>query len=128
MLDNFAYLVRTVGHVPNGNRTYYLGRSQPPYFAAMVRLYANATGVRQALRYVEALEAEHAFWMEGADRLTPGTAHRRVVKLPTGAVMNRYWDDIPEPRPESYREDYSLGRRPAGRRPRGVLSKHARDG
>jgi alpha,alpha-trehalase len=109
MLDNFAYLVRTVGHVPNGNRTYYLGRSQPPYFAAMVRLYANATGVRPALRYVEALEAEHAFWMEGIDRLTPGTAHRRVVKLPTGAVMNRYWDDIPEPRPESYREDYSLG-------------------
>src|SRR5216110_605905 len=75
MLDNFAYLVGTVGHVPNGNRTYYLGRSQPPYFAAMVRLYANATGVRQALRYVEVLEAEHAFWMEGGDRLTPGTAH-----------------------------------------------------
>ena len=24
--------------------------------------------------------------------------------------MNRYWDDIPEPRPESYREYYSLGR------------------
>ena len=23
----------TVGHVPNGNRTYYLSRSQPPYFA-----------------------------------------------------------------------------------------------
>ena len=36
MLDNFAHLVQTIGHVPNGNRTYYLGRSQPPYFAAMV--------------------------------------------------------------------------------------------
>ena len=24
MLDNFAHLVRTVGHIPNGNRTYYL--------------------------------------------------------------------------------------------------------
>jgi len=36
MLDNFAHLISTVGHIPNGNRTYYLGRSQPPFFAAMV--------------------------------------------------------------------------------------------
>jgi alpha,alpha-trehalase len=113
MLDNFAYLIRTVGHIPNGNRTYYLGRSQPPYFAAMVRLYANATNARQALVYLDALESEHAFWMDGADRLAPGTAYRRVVKLRGGAVLNRYWDDIPEPRPESYREDYSLGQRVA---------------
>src|SRR5205085_12237820 len=31
MLDNFAYLVNTYGHIPNGNRNYYLSRSQPPY-------------------------------------------------------------------------------------------------
>ncbi|HET9012669.1 MAG TPA: trehalase family glycosidase, partial [Gemmatimonadaceae bacterium] len=36
MLDNFAHLVSTVGHIPIANRTYYLSRSQPPYFAAMV--------------------------------------------------------------------------------------------
>ena len=108
MLDNFAHLVRTVGHIPNGNRTYYLSRSQPPYFAAMVGLYARATDTTQALAYLEALEAEHAFWMEGAGRLAPGTAHRRVVRLPNGSVLNRYWDDRAEPRPESYREDYEL--------------------
>ena len=108
MLDNFAYLVRTVGHIPNGNRTYYLGRSQPPFFAAMVGLYAAATDTAQALRYLDALEAEYAFWMDGADRLAPGEAHRRVVKL-RGSVLNRYWDDGPQPRPESYREDYELG-------------------
>ncbi|MBI2401473.1 MAG: alpha,alpha-trehalase, partial [Gemmatimonadetes bacterium] len=68
MLDNFAYLIRTVGHVPNGNRTYYLSRSQPPYFAAMVGLYQSATYTAQALRYLDALEAEHGFWMEGAER------------------------------------------------------------
>src|SRR5438105_1525767 len=48
MLDNFAYLVETVGHIPNGNRTYYLSRSQPPFFAAMVGLYATATDTTQA--------------------------------------------------------------------------------
>jgi alpha,alpha-trehalase len=110
MLDNFAHLVRTVGHIPNGNRTYYLSRSQPPYFGAMVGLYATATDTGQALRYLDALEMEHAFWMEGADRLAAGDAHRRVVRLKAGAVLNRYWDDRTDPRPESYKPDYELGR------------------
>ena len=109
MLDNFAYLVTTVGHIPNGNRTYYLSRSQPPFFAAMVGLYASATDTTQALPYLDAIEAEHAFWMNGADRVAPGNAFRRVVRLRDGSVLNRYWDDRPEPRPESYREDYELG-------------------
>ena len=117
MLDNFAHLVTTVGHIPNGNRTYYLGRSQPPYFGAMVGLYAQATDTAQALRWLGALEAEHAFWMDGASRVVPGEAHRRVVRLRDGSVLNRYWDDIPEPRPESYREDFRLGQTlPAERR------------
>ena len=108
VLDNFADLVGRVGHVPNGNRTYYLGRSQPPYFAAMVGLYARATDSTAALRYLPALEAEHAFWMDGADGLAPGEAHRRAVRLPGGETLNRYWDDLPEARPESYREDTEL--------------------
>src|SRR5438034_851874 len=84
MLDNFAYLIETVGHIPNGNRTYYLSRSQPPFFAAMVGLYAQATDTAQVLTYLDALEAEHAFWMDGAERLAPGAAYRRVVKLQDG--------------------------------------------
>ena len=110
MLDNFAYLVRTVGHIPNANRTYYLSRSQPPYFAAMVGLYATSTDTGQALQYLDEMEREHAFWMDGVDRLANGDAHRRVVKLSNGAVLNRYWDDRTDPRPESYRPDYELGR------------------
>jgi alpha,alpha-trehalase len=108
MLDNFAHLVRTVGHIPNANRTYYLSRSQPPYFAAMVGRYADATDSARAYLYLDAMEAEHRFWMDGADSLQPGTAHRRAVRLTDGAVLNRYWDDRPEPRPESFREDFTL--------------------
>jgi alpha,alpha-trehalase len=98
MLDNFAHLVRTLGHIPNGNRTYYVSRSQPPFFAAMIGLYASATDSSQALRYLDALESEHAFWMLG----------ERVVQLPDSSRLNRYWDDRPEPRPEAYRQDYRL--------------------
>ncbi len=108
MLDNFAHLIDTVGHLPNGNRTYYLGRSQPPFFAAMVGLFARATDSTRALRYLDALEAEHAFWMEGAERLVPAQTYRRVVRQPDGGLLNRYWDDRPEPRPEAYRQDYEL--------------------
>ena len=111
MLDNFAHLIATVGHIPNGNRTYYLSRSQPPFFAAMVGLYARATDTSQALPYLEALEAEHAFWMNGAERLAPGSgqAYRRVVRLREGGpLLNRYWDDLPEPRPEAYRPDFEI--------------------
>jgi len=112
MLDNFAHLIGTVGHIPNGNRTYYLSRSQPPFFAAMVGRFAQATDTAQALPYLDALEAEHAFWMEGAERLAPGggEAYRRVVRLREGGpILNRYWDDRSDPRPESYRPDYEVG-------------------
>ncbi len=109
MLDNFAHLILTIGHIPNGNRTYYLSRSQPPYFAAMVGLYARATDTAQALRYLDAMEKEYAFWMDGADTLAPGHAFRRVVRLSDSVVLNRYWDDSDEPRPESYRPDVELG-------------------
>jgi len=109
MLDNFAHLITTVGHIPNGNRTYYLSRSQPPYFAAMVSLYATAADTSQALPYLDALETEYAFWMNGADRLKPGEFYRRVVRMPDGVILNRYWDDLAEPRPESYRPDVEIG-------------------
>ena len=78
MADNFAYLIDTYGHVPNGNRTYYLGRSQPPVFALMTELFEE-TGVHRASDYLPQLHKEYAFWMEGAEVLRPGEAHRRCV-------------------------------------------------
>jgi alpha,alpha-trehalase len=63
------------------------------------------------------MEAEHAFWMAGAEDVAAGSADRRVVRMRDGALLNRYWDDRPEPRPESYREDYELAQRvPEGQR------------
>jgi len=109
MLDNFSYLIETVGHIPNGNRTYYLSRSQPPFFAAMVGLYARATDTARALGYLDALEREYAFWMDGAGQLKPGQFYRRAVRMPDGVVLNRYWDDSNEPRPESFRPDVEIG-------------------
>jgi alpha,alpha-trehalase len=44
--------------------------------------------------------------MNGVDSVAPGGAYLRVVRLPDGSVLNRYWDDRAEPRPESFREDF----------------------
>ena len=105
MVKNFAYLINTYGHIPNGNRTYYLSRSQPPFFALMVELLAEVKGDSVYAAFLPALEKEYSYWMEGADKLQPGQALKRVVKLKDGTIMNRYWDDNPAPRQESYRED-----------------------
>ncbi len=104
MTDNFAYLIDTYGHVPNGNRTYYLSRSQPPVFALMTEL-SEAHGGQCALDYLPELRQEHAYWMDGAEGLRKGEAFRRVVALADGGCLNRYWDDRDTPREESWRED-----------------------
>lgn len=106
MIKNFAYLIENYGHIPNGNRTYYLGRSQPPFFSVMVELLAEVKGDSIFQVFLPAMEKEYQFWMEGSDKLKPGQASRRVVKLMDGAILNRYWDDVPAPRQESYREDF----------------------
>jgi alpha,alpha-trehalase len=124
MLANFAYLIDTYGHIPNGNRSYYLSRSQPPYFASMVALVAKRRGDEVYGQYLPQMQKEYAFWMEGADKLPRGGAHRRVVKLGDGTVLNRYWDDRAAPRDESYREDIATAAE--SRRPRGEVYRHLR--
>jgi alpha,alpha-trehalase len=106
MVNNFAYLIDTYGHIPNGNRTYYLGRSQPPFFSCMVELLADIQGDSIYQRFLPAMEKEYAYWMDGADKLKAGDAYRRVVRLKNGDLLNRYWDDSMVPRQESWREDY----------------------
>ena len=106
MVSNFAYLLDTYGHIPNGNRTYYLGRSQPPFFSCMVELLAGIMGDSIYQHFLPAMEKEYAFWMDGADKLKAGDVYRRIVRLKNGDLLNRYWDDSMVPRQESWREDY----------------------
>ncbi|MEK6477878.1 alpha,alpha-trehalase TreF [Catalinimonas sp. 4WD22] len=109
MVDNFSFLIETLGFIPNGNRTYYTSRSQPPFYSLMVRLLADIEGESTLVRYLPQLEKEYAFWMNGAEELSESSpAYRRVVRLEDGTILNRYWDDNPAPRPESYKEDYEL--------------------
>ena len=115
MVANFAAMIDAYGHIPNGARTYYLSRSQPPFFSHMVELEARVAGDIVYRRYLPQLRREHAFWMQGAKALEPGQAHRRVVKLSDGDVLNRYWDDRDTPRPEAWLHDVRTAASDAGR-------------
>jgi alpha,alpha-trehalase len=111
MISNFVHLIDHFGHVPCGNRTYYLSRSQPPLFSMMVQLYSDMAGKKTLINYLPQLKKEYDYWMRGSELLSePYTAHRRVVMMPNGTLLNRYWDDRATPRPESYLEDVELAR------------------
>ena len=96
MVDNFAYLIDTIGFIPNGNRQYYMSRSQPPFFALMVN-EISADDPQKALKYLPSLEKEYAYWMQD----------NKIVQV-DGMTLNRYFDTGKTPRPESHREDFEL--------------------
>lgn len=104
IVDAMTDLIEAHGHVPNGARTYYLGRSQPPLFHMMVALLEDPrAGIAQ--RRLAAMKREHTWWMKGADDLAPGHRANHVARLADGSVVNRYWDARATPRDESWRED-----------------------
>ncbi len=96
MIKNFAFLIDTYGHIPNGNRVYYISRSQPPFFAMMVELLANAKNDQAIYQtYLPQLLKEHQYWTSG----------KKLIKINDTDFLSRYWDESDQPRQESYRED-----------------------
>ena len=62
-LRNLLSQVDRYGFVPNGNRSYYLNRSQPPYLAAIVGLVAhNSENDTLCQTSYHLLEREYEFW------------------------------------------------------------------
>lgn len=113
MIADFVAVIDRYGHIPNGMRTYYLSRSQPPFFALMLDLSKDRDPARAAQR-LAALRKEHAYWMKGASCVDAAGACERVVRMPDGTLLNRYWDDKDTPRDESYAEDVASAAKAGG--------------
>ena len=106
MVANFAYLIQTIGHIPNGNRQYYVSRSQPPFFVLMVELLANTKKDESVLlQYLPLLEKEYEFWQNAPSNPEIGNYYNHTVFLANGIKLNRYYDQETIPRQESYAED-----------------------
>ncbi len=94
---NQLFMIERYGMVLNGNRTYYLGRSQTPLHSGSVRLYVEGSGDRDmVLRAYPALKQEYLhYW--NAD-------HHRT---PVGLATNRDLTELRIPQAE-YDVDESL--------------------
>jgi alpha,alpha-trehalase len=110
IVSDFVYEIHTYGFIPNANRTYYLSRSQPPFFFKMIGLLAPGAEAKAYARYLPELKEEHAFWMLGAAQVVPGHPARNVVMMPDHSLLNRYWDANDTPRDESYGSDLTIAR------------------
>lgn len=121
MVRNFAYLLDTCGMIPNGNRVYYLTRSQPPFFSLMIDLLSRVKNdYKWALQFLPQMQKEYSFWMNGSSELKGSeyNAFEHSVSLGENEILNRYFDFDTIPREESFREDDLLSQKiPARERP-----------
>lgn len=85
--DDMLHLVNRFGFMPNGNRTWYLTRSQPPFLSYMVydvySVYKNLDWLKKAYA---TLEKEYDFWQ---------------TKRGTKCGLNRYFGDV---KPHEYKD------------------------
>ncbi len=102
--DNLADLLHRYALIPNGNRSYYLTRSQPPVLSLMVEFIMQQDGPAALERYLPALQAELDYWNDRCH----GTRH--AVAMPGGGTLHRYYDQSDAPRPEAFANDEQLSR------------------
>ncbi len=131
MVENLVWLVENYGFVPNGSRSYYLNRSQPPLLCAIMQRYmmhclsatadeeGGVEGVRSRwlAKVLPALDAEYAFWAnfrsvslprQRPPDGQPSTGGDEEGASPPSHVLSRYFADTTEARPESFKEDMGL--------------------
>jgi alpha,alpha-trehalase len=97
LIDNFSYLIQTIGYIPNGNRDYYIGRSQPPFFCLMVELLAEYKGDAIYKKYIVSIETEYQFFCREERNHQVGNH-----------TATTYYDENTTPRMEMYGDDVKL--------------------
>ncbi len=90
--ENFAALIERLGFIPNGNKFSLCDRSQPPFFALMIRdIYAETEDRNWLAHIYPYLCREHAFW------------HR---ERNTEQGLAHYGTSVPDDREEQYARAY----------------------
>ena len=64
-VEDIAFLIDKYGYMPNGNRTWFLSRSQPPFFTKMVRdVYEKTQDQAWLGRMYASACREYRFWQD----------------------------------------------------------------
>lgn len=106
MINNFAHLIDLFGFIPNGNRMYYLTRSQPPFYSLMLDLLSKYEKEKNWItKYLNVLEQEYHYWMQLPANNSDNNISYKHVAIVEGNKLNRNFDLDNIPREESYQED-----------------------
>ena len=80
MVENFDYQITHYGKILNANRSYYLTRTQPPFYSSMIREVYEAMAVKDQEWLRKKLEIcikeYETVWMENGKRLTENGLNR----------------------------------------------------
>lgn len=100
MVENFSYQITHYGKILNANRSYYLTRTQPPFFSSMIREVYEAMPTKDLgwlKRNLEiAIKEYETVWMENGKRLTENGLNRyfaQGIGLPPETEHGHY-DEI----------------------------------
>jgi alpha,alpha-trehalase len=108
MVDNFIFEIEHYGALLNANRTYYLTRSQPPFFTSMALAVYNAdkdhrfTDRRWLQRVYAAAQKDYEMWTTGEHR-AGDTGFSRYFDYGEGPVPEEAHDG------HQYYKDVALG-------------------
>lgn len=108
MIDNFAFMIDNIGHIPETNRTYMTSRSGQPFFSHMIELLANNKGDSVYLKYLPHLEKEYEYWQKERKIIEDHNGVGHTIKV-GGKLLNRYNDPNSEPRDEDFLNDRNGG-------------------
>ncbi len=103
MVENFAYQITHYGKILNANRSYYLTRTQPPFFSSMIREVFEKMQVKD-LNWLRknlqiCIKEYETVWMETGKRLTENGLNRyfaQGIGLPPETEAGHY-DEILKP-------------------------------
>ncbi len=93
MVENFFYEIQHYGGVLNANRTYYLGRSQPPFLSSMILAVYQADRAAGDSN-LQWLAAAYQFAVKDYDQWT------KAPHLAGDTGLSRYFDEGSGPVPE----------------------------
>ncbi|NNC51073.1 MAG: trehalase [Flaviramulus sp.] len=82
MADNFQYEINHYGKILNANRSYYLTRTQPPFYTSLIREIFNVTKDVDWLKsHIEtAINEYETVWMVEGKRLTENGLNRYLAE------------------------------------------------
>lgn len=82
MADNFQYEIEHYGKILNANRSYYLSRTQPPFYTSLIREVFEVTQDKEWLKshLLTAIKEYETVWMVQGKRLTDNGLNRYLAE------------------------------------------------